>query len=139
MEQIEQQCKLSSVIIPSKGEKMNTWIFIHDLMSNGASLQDLAKAEEMSQNSEIHLIDLRNHGKSAKMASMFYYDLINDIRLYLDDHSLKDVCILGISYGATIAIQFCINPATNHGVKALVLSDTGPFPYYQFDKYPRIG
>ena len=90
-------CKLHSLIIPSQNEKMTTWIFIHGLLSTGAYFVDLALTDEISLNSEIHLIDLRNRGRSPKTETMFANDIIMDIRHYIDDHQLKEVCILGAS------------------------------------------
>ena len=48
---------------------------------------------------EVHLIDQRNHGKSFWSEHFNYELLANDLKLYLDQHSLKNVLILGHSNG----------------------------------------
>ena len=130
--------KLHSIIIPSKGTKMNTWVFINGSFLDAEHFEEVARSPEMTLNTEIHLIDIRNYGKSPKTATMFYEEIIMDIRLYIDSHSLTELCILGASFGAVIAIQLALSPKTNRGIKALVLSDSGPFPYYNLKKYPPV-
>ena len=129
-------CELHSMIIPAKKEKKTTWLFIHGLLADGNYFEDLARSDQMSLYSEIHLIDLRNHGKSAKMRTMLPKEMSMDIRHYIDDKSLGEVNILGVSYGGLVAQQLCTDPDLNKGIKGLLLSDTAPLPYCDLQRYP---
>ena len=59
---MQSEYKLKSTIIPAKEEKKNAWILIHGMLGEGLQYLKYAETKEMSLNSEIHLIDLRNHG-----------------------------------------------------------------------------
>ena len=130
--------KLFSTIIPAKEEKKTTWIFIHGLFADGSSFERQARTEEMSLNSEIHLIDMRNHGRSGKTKTMSNEEVAMDIRHYADDHQIEKFNVFAFSFGGTAAIELCTNPKTNQGITSLVLQDVGPFSYSDSSKYPDI-
>lgn len=54
---------------------------------------------------EVHLIDLRNHGKSPHTSEMTYDLMAQDIKDYCTTHELKDIVLLGHSMGGKVAMQ----------------------------------
>jgi len=55
---------------------------------------------------EVHLIDQRNHGHSFHHEEFNYEVLVEDLKLYCDDHSLKNIILLGHSMGGKTAMLF---------------------------------
>ena len=76
---------------------------------------------------EVHLIDQRNHGRSFWSSEFNYEVLANDIKNYMDYHSLDSALLLGHSMGGKTAMQF----ACNHDdlVEKVLVADIAP-KYY---------
>lgn len=76
---------------------------------------------------QVHMIDLRNHGKSFHSDEFNYTVMSNDILEYCQQHNLSDVSIIGHSMGGKVAMLF----ATAHPemVEKLIVADIGP-KYY---------
>ncbi|NJB70877.1 pimeloyl-ACP methyl ester carboxylesterase [Saonia flava] len=76
---------------------------------------------------EVHLIDQRNHGKSFHSEDFNYKILSEDIRNYIERHSLSEAIVLGHSMGGKTAMQLaCSYP---HLVNKLIVADIGPKQY----------
>lgn len=76
---------------------------------------------------QVHILDLRNHGKSFH-SDVFNYDIMsNDVLEYCNYHHLDKVSIIGHSMGGKVAMLF----ATTHPerVEKLIVADIGP-KYY---------
>jgi len=76
------------------------------------------------QGFEVHLIDQRNHGRSFWSNTFNYETLVEDLKLYCDDHNLKDIIMLGHSMGGKTAMLF----ATQYPeiVSKLLIADISP-------------
>ena len=131
-------CKLDSIILPALKEKKTTWIFIHGFLGAKVLHGPAARTKEMNEFSEIHLIDIRNHGDSGQSPSLELEDCAQDVAHYIEEKKLSKVGILGFSYGGLIGIELCTNPKFNSYILALVLEDIGPFPYHDLAKYPAM-
>lgn len=72
----------------------------------------------------VHLIDQRNHGKSFH-STAFNYDLLaDDLRNYLDFHTVETTLLLGHSMGGKTAMQFaCSYPERT---EKLIVADIAP-------------
>jgi pimeloyl-ACP methyl ester carboxylesterase len=76
---------------------------------------------------QVHLIDLRNHGKSFHSPEFSYTAMCNDLEAYCQYHQLTSVSIIGHSMGGKVAMLFA---ATFPNVVAkLIVADIGP-KYY---------
>lgn len=76
---------------------------------------------------EVHMLDLRNHGRSFHSNEFSYEAMANDILFYCQENNLNDVILLGHSMGGKVAMQVaCGNPSL---VKKLIIADIGP-KYY---------
>jgi pimeloyl-ACP methyl ester carboxylesterase len=73
---------------------------------------------------EVHLLDLRNHGKSFHSNDLNYDLLSEDVKQYMDHHHLEDAILLGHSMGGKTAMLFaCRYP---HLTKKLLVADIAP-------------
>jgi pimeloyl-ACP methyl ester carboxylesterase len=55
---------------------------------------------------EVHLIDLRNHGRSFQSDDFNYELMVEDVYRYIQHYKLADVCLLGHSMGGKVALFF---------------------------------
>ena len=76
---------------------------------------------------QIHLLDMRNHGKSFHSNEFNYEIMAEDVKAYIDFHNLQNITLLGHSMGGKIAMLF----ATTYPeyVEKLIIADIGP-KYY---------
>lgn len=76
---------------------------------------------------QIHLLDMRNHGKSFHSDEFNYEIMVEDVKAYVDFHNLQDITLLGHSMGGKIAMLFAtLYPEV---VEKLIIADIGP-KYY---------
>ena len=76
---------------------------------------------------QVHMIDLRNHGKSFHSDEFNYTVMSKDVLEYCQEHNLAKVSIIGHSMGGKVAMLF----ATRYPkmVEKLIVADIGP-KYY---------
>jgi pimeloyl-ACP methyl ester carboxylesterase len=76
---------------------------------------------------EVHLIDLRNHGRSFHDAVFSYAIMVQDVLEYCAHYGLQTISVLGHSMGGKLAMLL----ATQHPdlVRQLIVADIGP-KYY---------
>lgn len=76
---------------------------------------------------QVHMVDLRNHGKSPHSDEFSYTVMSNDILEYCQHYDLTNVSIIGHSMGGKVAMLF----ATTYPemVEKLIVADIGP-KYY---------
>ena len=77
---------------------------------------------------EVHMLDLRNHGKSFHSNEFSYEVMVEDVLAYCMTHNLKKIDIIGHSMGGKVAMLF----ATTYPEKVnkLIVADIGP-KYYK--------
>lgn len=80
-----------------------------------------------SEGFQVHMIDLRNHGKSFQSDAFNYTVMANDVLEYCQHYNLSNVSIIGHSMGGKVAMLF----ATTYPemVEKLIVADIGP-KYY---------
>ncbi|MDL1914246.1 MAG: alpha/beta fold hydrolase [Bergeyella sp.] len=83
--------------------------------------------KEASDFFPVHLIDLRNHGKSFRANEMDYLSMANDIAKYMESHHIEKANILGHSLGGKAGIQFSLNFGKK--VNKLIVVDIAPKGY----------
>jgi esterase len=76
---------------------------------------------------QVHMLDLRNHGRSFHSDDFSYEIMSKDLLKYCQHYNLKDISIIGHSMGGKVAMVF----ATTHPeiVEKLIVADIGP-KYY---------
>lgn len=76
---------------------------------------------------EVHLLDLRNHGKSFHSEDFSYEIMVEDVLNYLDLNDLEHINIIGHSMGGKVAMLLAVtNP---EAIKRLLIADIAP-KYY---------
>jgi len=101
-------------------------IIIHGFLGMSDNWKSLG-SQYAANGFQVHMLDLRNHGKSFH-SSDFNYDLMsNDLLEYCKENNLSNVSIIGHSMGGKAAMFF----ATTHPemVDKLIVADIGP-KYY---------
>lgn len=83
--------------------------------------------KEMGEFFPVHLLDLRNHGKSFHSPEMSHDDLAHDILHYMEFHGLEKINLLGHSLGGKAVMQFSIKYPIK--VNKLIVVDISPKAY----------
>ena len=83
--------------------------------------------KEMSEYFQVHLIDLRNHGRSFHSSEMSHDDLAHDILHYMEAHGLAKANLLGHSLGGKAVMQFAVKYPLK--VNQLIVVDISPKAY----------
>jgi len=83
--------------------------------------------KDLGESLPVHLIDLRNHGRSFHSEHMSHDDLADDIARYMNHYGISKAHILGHSLGGKAVMQFAIKyPAM---VDRLIVVDISPKAY----------
>jgi pimeloyl-ACP methyl ester carboxylesterase len=79
------------------------------------------------QGFQVHLLDMRNHGKSFHSDIFNYQAMVEDVYEYCQFHHLENISLIGHSMGGKVAMLFAtIYPDLAH---QLIVADIGP-KYY---------
>ncbi|MBK9223498.1 MAG: alpha/beta fold hydrolase [Flavobacterium sp.] len=76
---------------------------------------------------QVHMLDLRNHGRSFHSNEFNYQVMTNDVLEYCVEHNLENVYIIGHSMGGKVAMLF--STTYPEKVDKLIVADIGP-KYY---------
>ena len=112
----------------------STWIFLHGLLGSSKNFMSLARNDKVSYHNDIYLPDIRNHGQSPHTETHELEDLTADLIEFMDSQNLDKVRLLGHSMGGRVSMD----ALTRHPdrFERAVIVDTGPFDYYDMEKYP---
>lgn len=76
---------------------------------------------------EVHLLDLRNHGRSFHSEEWSYDDMVQDIVKYMDYHQLLSAFVLGHSMGGKAAMKLAVQYPER--VQKMIVADISPRVY----------
>lgn len=114
--------KLFSRKIGDKGQDL---IVLHGLF--GMSDNWVNMGNRFSKYCKVHLLDLRNHGRSPH-ANEFDFDVMcEDLLEYIDDNTIIKPIILGHSLGGKVAIKFAFTYPEK--MEKLIVADIAPRNY----------
>ncbi|PIE50643.1 MAG: alpha/beta hydrolase [Flavobacteriales bacterium] len=82
---------------------------------------------DLGESRPVHLIDLRNHGRSFHTNGMTHKDLADDITNYMQYHQIEKAHLLGHSLGGKAVMQFAIQHPEK--VAKLIVVDISPKAY----------
>lgn len=83
--------------------------------------------EFSKQGYEVHLLDLRNHGRSFHSMNFTYEAMGDDVKRYCLQNQLEDIVLLGHSMGGKLAMMLaCDQPSL---VSKLIVADIAPRAY----------
>lgn len=83
--------------------------------------------KEFGEIMPVHLMDLRNHGRSFHSEEMSHDVMAEDILRYMEHHGMQKAHLLGHSLGGKAVMQFAINYPEK--VDKLIVLDIGPKAY----------
>lgn len=83
--------------------------------------------KELSEKIPVHLLDLRNHGRSFHSANMSHDDLANDILHYMAERNISTAHLLGHSLGGKAVMQFALTYPEK--LQRLIVVDIAPKAY----------
>lgn len=83
--------------------------------------------KELGEFMPVHLLDLRNHGRSFHSENMSHDDLANDIANYMEAQGMEKAVVLGHSLGGKAVMQFAINYPEK--AEKLIVVDISPKAY----------
>lgn len=83
--------------------------------------------KDMSESRPVHLIDLRNHGKSFHDDNMTHNDLSEDIFNYMEHYQVDKADLLGHSLGGKAVMQFAMDHPER--INKLIVVDISPKAY----------
>lgn len=76
---------------------------------------------------EMHLLDLRNHGRSFHSDIWSYDAMVEDVIRYMEHYNICDAIVLGHSMGGKVAMQLATKYPTR--VEKLIVADIAPRAY----------
>ena len=100
-------------------------IIIHGLFGMSDNWNSLGKS--FSKNYNVHLVDLRNHGRSFHDEIFTFEAISKDLKNYITHHNLEKPIILGHSLGGKVAMHFCFKNKSL--VSKLIVVDIAPKTY----------
>ncbi|TEB41117.1 alpha/beta fold hydrolase, partial [Flavobacterium circumlabens] len=104
------------------------FIIMHGFLGMSDNWKTLA-GQYVEAGFQVHILDLRNHGRSFHSDEWSYEAMVQDVFEYCQANQLTKTDILGHSMGGKVAMLF----ATTHPeiVDKLIVADIGPKFYKQ--------
>lgn len=101
-------------------------VIIHGFLGMSDNWKSLG-SQYAAEGFQVHILDLRNHGKSFHSDEFSYDTMSEDVLEYCQANNLEKISIIGHSMGGKVAMLF----ATNYPEKVdkLIVADIGP-KYY---------
>lgn len=101
-------------------------LIIHGFMGMSDNWKSFAP-QYASLGYQVHLLDLRNHGKSFHSDAFNYEVMMQDVVAYANEYQLNSFDIIGHSMGGKVAMLLAVRHPDR--VRKLVVADIGP-KYY---------
>lgn len=101
-------------------------LIIHGFLGMSDNWKTLG-SQFAQQGFQVHLLDMRNHGKSPHDEEFTYEAMVQDVYDYCERHQLDGINLLGHSMGGKIAMLFATTYPDK--VEKLIIADIGP-KYY---------
>ena len=99
-------------------------LVLHGLFGSGTNWRTIAR--RLGQRLECHLVDQRNHGRSAHARGMSYPELAADLLACLDAGRIDRTGIIGHSMGGKAGMTLALSAPER--VRWLVVADIAPVP-----------
>lgn len=100
-------------------------IILHGFFGMSDNWKSIA-TQLAAQGLEVHVLDLRNHGRSFHSEEFSYDAMVQDVMRYVDAQSWENYVVIGHSMGGKVAMLLAANDAR---VQQLIVADIGP-KYY---------
>ena len=107
------------------GDNGQDLIVIHGLFGMSDNWNTLGK--KFAKYCKVHLIDLRNHGRSPHSSDFNYDVMCEDILEYMQDHNIVTPIILGHSLGGKVVMKLAFTYPNK--ISKLIVADIAPRKY----------
>ena len=107
------------------GDKGQDLIVIHGLFGMSDNWSTLGR--KFSKRFKVHLIDLRNHGRSPHSRDFNYDVMCEDLIEYIEDYNIKKPLVIGHSLGGKVAMKLAFTHAEI--LEKLLIADISPRRY----------
>jgi len=107
------------------GDKERDLIIIHGLFGMSDNWGTLGR--QFSKYCKVHLIDLRNHGRSPHAEDFNYDVMCEDVLEYMENHKIQKSILLGHSLGGKVAMKFAFTYPEK--IDKLIVADISPRRY----------
>jgi pimeloyl-ACP methyl ester carboxylesterase len=101
-------------------------LIIHGFLGMSDNWKSLG-SQYAAEGFQVHILDLRNHGKSFHSDDFSYDTMAIDVLEYCQANNIEKVAIIGHSMGGKVAMLFATNYPNK--VEKLIVADIGP-KYY---------
>lgn len=109
------------------GHKYNPpLIILHGFFASSRNWRQIA--QKLSENYNVFVLDMRNHGSSPHHPLMDYPSMSADLLCFIDQHGLNKVNLIGHSMGGKVAMWFALNHSEY--IDNLVMVDIAPVSYH---------
>ena len=100
-------------------------IIIHGLFGMSDNWNTLGR--KFSKHFKVHLIDLRNHGRSPHSTEFNYDVMCEDLIEYIEDYNIKKPIVIGHSLGGKVAMKLAFTHTEL--LEKLLVADISPRRY----------
>lgn len=100
-------------------------IIMHGLLGSLDNWRTMGK--KLGAHFRVFAVDLRNHGRSPHSDDLSYQLMAEDLKEFMDLHSIDAACLLGHSMGGKVAMRFAV--LWPERVDKLVVADIAPKTY----------
>ena len=107
---------------------LNKLLIIHGFLGMSDNWKTMA-TQYVAEGFEVHLLDMRNHGRSFHSDVFSYEVMATDVKIYCEANNIKKTSILGHSMGGKTAMLFACNYPEQ--LDKLLIADIGPKHYPQ--------
>jgi len=107
------------------GDKAQDLIIIHGLFGMSDNWNYLGK--QFAKYCRVHLIDLRNHGRSPHAKDFNYEVMCEDVLEYMENHNIQKPILLGHSIGGKVSMKFAFTYPEK--IEKLIVADISPRKY----------
>lgn len=104
----------------------NPFVILHGFLGMGDNWKTLGN-RWAEAGYEVHLLDLRNHGRSFHSDVFSYIVMASDLKNYCEAYGLNKIILLGHSMGGKVAMQFAVSHPEM--VSILIVADIAPKAY----------
>jgi esterase len=100
-------------------------VILHGLFGSGQNWQSIAR--RLGEDYRVLTVDLRNHGGSLWSEAMTFSEMVDDLRVFLEERGIERTALLGHSVGGKTAMVFAL--LYGQMVDALIVVDIAPVAY----------
>lgn len=100
-------------------------LILHGLFGSGQNWQSIAR--RLGEDYRVLTVDLRNHGGSPSADAMTFSEMVDDLRVFLEDRGIERTALMGHSVGGKTAMVFAL--LYGQMVDTLIVVDIAPVVY----------